>query len=481
MSADAPRMFKPAVVALVLSLALACPPSASAETLYEAITLAYQTSPVLGAQRAALSATDEGYVQARAGYGPQVSLSASGGETAARIQQPGGVFASATDTSFNAATGQVDLSAVQTLYTAGANRAEVAGAKASILAGRANLRETESQLILNAITAYLDVRRDRDSVDILRDEIASLTRTFEEIRAKGAALQLTRTDVAEAEARLLSAKSKLNLAMGRLQVSSAAYLKVVGRPPGTLAVEPDLPGTPAGIDDALQIAARNNPQIVAALETENAAKARIEQQKAGFGPTVSLRLDASVAPLAPYLPRQYDRSLSASVVVNQPIFTSGLNSSRVREAADRDRQSLLNVEIARRDVIEKVANAWNELSSIREAAAIQTRQVDVEEVAAKGAAIEEKVGFRTTIELLNATLELADSRISLLQSRHDEYLAKATLLAEMGMLELRYLVPNARLYDPAAAFDRVRNAGLPPWAPILEAVDQRPRIGSRPR
>jgi outer membrane protein len=450
-------------------LALAGP--AAAATLYDSIVMAYETNPSLRAQRADLRALDEGLVQARAGYGPQVNLTAQGAYTASRVQAGASLFGGATDTSYRAANGSGDLSIVQPLYTSGAVRAQIGGAGADILAGREGLRQAESQLIIDVITAYLDVRRDRETIRILKDEIVNLTREFAETKAKGELGQLTRTDVAESEARLLSAQAQLNLAEGRLRASNAEYLKTVGENPADLDPEPELPGLPATIDQAFDAADRNNPQLLQAIETERGARARVDQAKAALGPTVSIRVDAAAAPIEPYLPSLYSRSLTGAVVVNQPIFTSGLDSSKVREAADRDGQAMLNIEVARRGVVQLVAQAWAQLKSTQGAAAIEARQVEVERVAVEGNEVEERAGLRTTIELLNAELELADSRVNLVQSRHDEYLAQATLLSAMGLLETRLLVPSAQTYDPRTALKHVETLYAPPWEGAVGALD----------
>jgi outer membrane protein len=446
------------------------PCAARATSLYDSILLAYQTNPALRAQRAELRAVDEGYVQARAGLGPQISVSGQADYQGARVQQSASFFSRAADLNYRATVGSGDLSIVQPLYTAGANRAQVRGARADVLAARQALRQAESQLIENVITAYLDVRRDREVLKILRDEIVNLTREFDETKAKGELGQLTRTDVAESEARLLSARAQLNLAQGRLNASNAEYLNAVGVSPADLDPEPALPGLPGNVDQAFDAAEQNNPKLLEAVETERGAREKVNQAKAAFGPTVSLRVDASATPIEPYLP-QYDRSVTVAAVVNQPIFTSGLNSSRVREAVARDNEALLDIETTRRGVVQSVSQAWSQLVSTRGAVAIEARQVEVERVAVEGNEVEERVGLRTTIELLNAELELANSRIDEVQSRHDEYLASAALLAAMGLLEARFLTPDAETYDPRTSLNRVKGFAAPPWEGAIEAID----------
>jgi outer membrane protein len=453
---------------LVLAL-LATP--ADATTLFDAIGMACDTNPSLRAQRAELAAIGEGYVQARANLGPQVNLNGQGGYSIARVQSAAGAFTGASDTTYRGTTGQGDLSIVQPIYTFGADRAQIRGAKDDVLAGREDLRRVESETIQKVILAYLDVRRDRQTLAILREEIATLTRVFDEAKAKGELGQLTRTDVAESEARLLSAQAQIDVARGRLTASNAEYLAVVGENPDELAPEPELAGVPATFEEALAAAGRDNPQVLSALQTERAAREKVNAAKAAYGPSISLRLDAGVAPIEPYLPGLYDRSVTVAAVVSQPIFTAGLRGSRVREAADRDSVAMLDIDATRRGVAQSLAQAWGQWTSARDATRLKTRQVEVETTAAEGTQIEERVGRRSIFEVTNVEVDLAAARIDLLQSRHDEYAARAALLAAMGRLEARLLLPGPAPPASRAPFNGRSQPGVPPWTGVLQGVD----------
>ncbi len=459
------------VVSCAALLALGAGP-ACAETLYDVVALAYQTNPTLRAQRYELRSADETYVQARAGYGPQINVTGQGGYQDAHIRQgDSAALGTINPTTYHSTTGQADLSIVQPLYTGGAVRADIRSAGAAVLAGREGLRQAESQTLLAVVTAYVDVRRDRGTVRILTDEIAALGGVFAETRAKGALGALTRTDVAQAEARLLSAQAQLKLAQIRLDASEAAYLNVVGRPPGELAEEPELPGLSASLDGIVAAAEHNNPQLLQAIDTELAVRERVNRAKAADAPTVSLRFDAGIAPYLPYQDSVYAESATVVAVLTKPLFTAGIASSRIRQAQDEDDRAQLNVEVARRGLGQLVTGAWAQLARTRDAMLVQQRRIDVQTVAVRGNRVEERVGLRTTIDVLNAELELADARVNLLESRRNAYVARATLIAAMGLLEVRYLLPDMQRYSPGDALRRVEGRGRVPWAGAVAAID----------
>jgi outer membrane protein len=320
---------------------------------------------------------------------------------------------------------------------------------------------------------------------VLKDEIAALTNEFAETKARGALGVLTKTDVAQSEARLLSAQAQLNLAQGKLEDSNAEYLAAVGQSPGELQPEPALEQVPDKIDEAFNSADQNNPKLLAAVANEKVARGKVDEAKAANGPSVALRFDAQVAPEEPYLERQYYDSLSVMATISQPLYTSGLNSSRVRAALDEDDRAQLDVESARRAAVQAVSQAWSEMASTDTAVTIEERQLAVEQEAVKGNRIEERAGLRQNIELLNAELELTNARIGLVQGRHDAYLARVRLLAAMGLLEVRMLDAHAQTFDPAAAFRAVKGRWQVPWDGIVAAFDSfgapstpRPRLSA---
>ncbi|HEY2596034.1 MAG TPA: TolC family protein, partial [Chloroflexota bacterium] len=189
------------------------------------------------------------------------------------------------------------------------------------------------------------------------------------------------------------------------------------------------------------------------------------------------RLDANAEPVEPYFDNQYARGVTAALAFSQPIFTAGLARSKVRQAVDLDSQARLDVDVQRRSVVQSTAQAWAQLVSTRQALGIENRQVEVERESVKGNQIEERVGQRTTIELLNAELELTESRVTLVQGRRDEYVARATLLASMGLLEIDRLVPAGQVavYDPSADLRNVIGKGVAPWEGAVHALDVGPR------
>ncbi|CAN7176813.1 TolC family outer membrane protein [Brevundimonas sp. LjRoot202] len=449
-----------AIIAVVTGLSA----PAWAETLQEAIALAYQTNPSLLAQRANQRALDESIVQARAGLRPSLDVTISGNHAQS--------YGDAAGFDGDSASASIGLS--QTLWSGGRIGHGITAAEADILAGRENLRDIEQTVLASVIQAYADVIRDTEILRIRQANLGVLQRQLEEASARFEVGEITRTDVAQAEARLAQSEADLANAQAQLSVSRASYAAVVGQSPGDLAPMPVLPGVPTDFDAALDVAMQDNPGIRAAAYTLRSAEANAAAAKAEYMP--SARLTASYGGSNADFDRIGDIAdttrLTAGATISVPLFTGGLNSSRVAQALERANAAQINVEGERRTTLQSVSSAYAQALSARSSLEAGTEAVRAATVAAEGVRQEAQVGLRTTLDVLNQELELRNAEVTLASARRNEYVAQANLLAAMGRLEGADLDPTLTVYNPADNYERVRNRGALPWDGLIEAIDR---------
>lgn len=472
-----------AALALGSGLIMATPALAQ-DTLPDAIGLAYRTNPTLLAQRANQRALDETIVQARAGLRPSVDVSVSAGYSATRTQGgpreidtngdgiPDTVINVPTTTS-DSNSGSASIGLSQTLYSGGRISLGIGAAEANILAGRENLRSVEQQVLASVIQVYADVLRDEEILRIRQENLAVLERQLDEAEARFEVGEITRTDVAQAEARLAQSQADLANAQAQLSVSRATYAAVVGQTPGRLAPLPPLPGLPDDFDIALDIALAENPGIRAAQYGLVVAESNVALARAEYLPSV--RLSASYGGTASDLSNfdLSDRtSFQAGATLSVPLFTGGLNQSRVAQALERANAAQIAVEGERRSVLQSVSSAYAQVISARSTLRAGEEAVRAATVAAEGVRQEAQVGLRTTLDVLNGELELRSAQIALVSARRNEYVAMAQLLLAMGRLDVTLLVPDADVYDPATNYQRVRSRGALPWDGAIEAIDR---------
>jgi outer membrane protein len=449
-----------AAVAAVLA-GFAAP--AFAETLQEAIALAYRTNPTLQAQRASQRALDETVPQARAGLRPNVDVTGTGGYS--RTDNKG---AGVPETD----TGGVSIGLSQTLYSGGRIGHAISAAEANVLAGRENLRSVEQQVLASVIQAYVDVQRDIEILEIRQQNLTVLRRQLDESNARFEVGEITRTDVAQSESRLATSQADLAAAQAQLSVSRAAYAAVVGQAPGTLVAPPQLPGVPSDFDAALDTGLVENPSVLAAEYALQAAEQGVAAARAEYLPSVGLTASYGGSGDLSGLDLADRTAFTAGASISIPLFTGGLNQSRVAQARERANAAQIQIEGQRRTVLQNVSSAYAQVISAKASLTAGEEGVRAATVAAEGVRQEAQVGLRTTLDVLNQELELRTAQIQLTNARRNEYVAQAQLLSAMGRLGGANLDPSIELYDAAANADSVRGRGALPWDGVLESLDK---------
>ncbi len=449
--------------------------AARAATLADAIAYAYQNNPGLRSQRAALKGVDENYVQARGAFGPAVSVNASNTGYQEVLTGPQGGKAYAQ-------TQSESLQISQPLYAGGKLNSQLSQAEAQILSARETLRRLEMDLLTQVVDAYTSVRRDEALLRVNQDTVTVLERQESDTESRFKVRTVTMTDVAEAKSRLASARAGLANAQAALGQSRAQYIAVVGQTPATLEPPPPLTGVPKDISQAFDSAERNSPLLLGAQYSEQRSRARVAEAKAARLPTVSAQLAWTHTPYLPYGSNPYQSATSATVSVSQPLFTSGQLSSQIRAAQDQNNSDRLQIDETRNQVILGVTTAWEQLSALRNQLKTLEDAVAASSFAFYGNREEEKLDLRSTIDVLNAQLELTGAQQNVIRARAQEYLGQARILAAMGVLNVAQLSPGVTTYDAAANFREVQHKGETPleWpARTLDAIGGM-RVGAPP-
>ena len=443
--------------AMSLTLAGAVAGFAGAQTLEESLALAYRSNPTLQAERARVRATGESVVQARAAWLPSISASAS--ISRRTIDGVDGFFDEANTISPQS----YSINASQAIWRSGQIAGGIDQAQASALASLENLRAVEQSVLLDAATSFMNIRRDATIVEIRRNNVDVLNAQLGAAEDRFEVGEITRTDVAQAEARLSAARAELSGAQAQLATSRNAYARIVGQAPATLEEPPELPTLPETVDEAEAIALDFSPTLRAAAFSEEAADAAIRVAQGAMGPSVSLTTGLSASRNSGGFQVGGDsESLSVGAQVTMPIFTGGLNRSRVRAAnytADAARQQVF---VARRLTLENVSNAYNALLAAQSVIVSSREAVRANEIALDGVQQEAQVGLRTTLDVLNAEQELLNARVTLVSAERDAYVAGLALLQAMGLLTAETLDLPVETSDPLNDTPQ-DNFDLTPW------------------
>lgn len=412
--------------------------AARADTLADALTAAYENSGLLDQYRALLRAADEDVAQAVSATLPVISWSANATATSPR----------ASGADLIAATARI--SADLTLYDGGANDLAIEAQKELVLGTREALRRIEQSVLLDAVTAYMQVRSDTEFVTLRQSNVRVLTQEFRAAQDRFDVGEVTRTDVALAEARLAAARSLLASAQGSLARSAEAYVTAVGRKPDALSPAKAAPVSQT-LADAKAFAVRNHPDILQAQHAVSAAELNIKRGEAAMKPSVSLGAQIG-------FDQDFNVGRSIGVTASGPIYAGGSLSSQVRQfmsRRDAERAALL---VTSMEIEQQVANAYSFLEVARASALSSNNQIAAARVAFRGVREEATLGARTTIDVLNAEQELLSAQANLIAAQADEVVASYQVLASMGLLTAAHLRLPVQQYDPAAYYNLVKDA-----------------------
>lgn len=428
-------------------VAVAAAVPVSSETLGDALVSAYRQSNLLEQNRALLRAADEGVAEAVSALRPVVDF-VTRATYVYNQQRPSILSPGRINEGLSLSVG---LSAQLMLYDGGASRLGVAAAKEQVLATRQALIGVEHQVLFNAVQAYMRLRLAEDIVALREGNVRVLTREREAAQDRFDLGEITRTDVAIAEARLAASRAQLAAAEGDVLVGRETYELAVGRKPGRLAGPPRPPVTARTIEDAKRIARSQHYEIRQRQHELSAAELNVQRAAARLGPR--LVAEANVG--------KNDLGLSTNSVgltLSQRLYQGGGLSATYRAALARRDASRAALQQSVALVEQSVGEAWAQRSVARTSIEATDRQIVAARTAYDGVREEAKLGARTTLDVLNAEQELLDAQAERLTAVTNEYLATYGLLAAMGYLTVDHLKLGIATYDVTAYYNAVKDA-----------------------
>ncbi|RKF14113.1 transporter [Roseovarius spongiae] len=440
---------------LAASLAFAAPAAPRAESLADALVSAYKHSGLLVQNRALLRAADEDVAATVAGLRPIINWSSDITRSFSKVPNtplPG--TRSSGDT--NASAG---ITAELLLYDFGRTPLQISAAKEAVLATRQTLIGIEQQVLLRAVQAYMNVQRNSRFVSLRQSNVRVISQSLRAARDRFEVGEVTRTDVAQAEARLASARGALAQAQGDLTQAIEEYIAAIGHRPGRLTQPPRLPRIARSVDSAKAVAVRSHPDVLKVQHDVAAAELNIRVAEAAMKPRVTL--NGSLGVTEEFGGSSFRRQGSFGVQATGPIYQGGrLSAAKRRAQALRDAQRGV-LHVTTHAVRQNVGNAYAVLRAARATADAGAEGVRAAQVAFDGVREEAKLGSRTTLDVLNAEQELLNARFDQISAQADVYIAAYRVLAAMGQLTVRDLNLAVQTYDPAAYYNLVKTAPVP--------------------
>lgn len=427
--------------------------SASAQTLEAALAAAYINNPTLNSQRAGTRAIDENVPQALSGYRPNVTAGVSAGSEYARSKSAG------VSTTGTLVPRSANLTVTQTIFNGFLTANTTRNAESQVKGQRELLRNTEQSVLLNGVTAFMDVIQGIALLELQQQNLAALNQELRATRDRFNVGEVTRTDVAQAEARVASAQYQVAQAIANLSSYRAVYHQVIGVEPGKLvppstAVERRLP---AKLDGVIGAGLSQNPAILASQFAVDAANFKVRMAEGGLAPNLNVQGQV----LQSYDQSQsVDSAFGAAVTLNLsvPIYQGGSEYSAIRQAKEYLSQARIEVDVNRDAVRTQGVQYWGALEAAKAQIEAAQSQVAANTLALEGVREEWRVGQRTTTDVLNAQTDLTNSKSALVQAQRDRVVAAYSLVSVIGKLDALSLGLKVPVYDPKVHYQQVRDS-----------------------
>ena len=437
-------------VSLAVSLAVVSPVAAWSENLADALAHAYEHSGLLQQNRALLRAADENVAQTYALLRPILNWFGS-------VDYGfGDVRTGAVLSNLDSSQASIGISLQILVFDSGRSRALIEASKETVLATRQALINVEQRVLLDAVLAYMSVIRDAQIVELRQNNLRLVERELQAAQDRFEVGEVTRTDVAQAEASLAGGRAQLAAAQGDLMQSQEFYAAAIGHRPGALVSPRNLPQVPASMEQAKEIAIRGHPNMLQSQFAISAAEYNVVAAEAAMKPSVTV--DGVLAVEETFSNDNYSHAGSVGLTLGGPIYQGGRLSSIARQAmAQRDAERG-NLHVVRHTTRQNAGNAWARLAASKAQVTATARQVEAARIAFEGIREESKLGARTTLDVLISEQALLDAEAAQITAQTDQITATFALLSSMGLLTTEHLKLKVERYDPEAYYNLVKDA-----------------------
>lgn len=438
------------LAAFAMTTALVSASSVHAESLADALISAYKSSNLLAQNEAVLRAADEDAAVALANLRPVVNFVVQGAWT--KYNNDLGDYQESYPTSYYESTaGTGELSASILIYAGGRGKMAVDVAREAVLATRASLVSVEQQVLLDAVTAFVDLRLQQALLDLQNSSVALIDQELQAARDRFEVGEITLTDVSQAESRLAAAQASVSAAEGNLLVAREVYKATIGHYPTGVSGLPGLPKTVGSKDEAQKVALVTHPYIIQSQHQATIADIQVQIAEAAFLPTINGQASGIYG-------LGGNANAGFGVNLTQPIYQGGGLSALYRQSIAQKAASDAVLMQSAVTVVENVGRAWARLITSNTSIEASQAQVAAQQKAFDGVSEEATLGARTTLDVLNAQLELQTAQANTLQARAEQYVAAYALLATMGLLTADHLKLGIPTFDPEAYYNQVKNA-----------------------
>ena len=397
-------------------------------TISEVIKFAITTNPDLQSLARNVDIASENIDLAESNYRPSINISGD----IVHIQSDNDLT-----NEWQGATGKsISLNIEQSIFRGGQTTADIKEQKILKTVSEDNLNSFQQSIIVEVVEAYMATYRATQALRVNEDNVSLLTEQKKATDARFDAGELTLTDVSQAEARLADSQASLIQTKAFLEVALASLRQVSGISNIPELAYPNIKEEylPDTVEEAITLGLTHNPEISAAESEVMALNYNINEQRGAFLPQVSA--GAGVGYDHNPVFGQFSSQESATISLNatMPIYQKGVLKNQLRQAKILKYKAEVNLTSIKRSVTYNIISAWEEFMATTAQIAAREAQLKSSKIAFEGVKLEEELGARSVLELLDANQDIRNAELALIDAQRDKVNTYYRLIGSIGLL-----------------------------------------------
>lgn len=408
-------------------LALSFAHGSLAMTLEQAVAMAIDNNPRIVDQYSRFQASVRDRRAAASGFLPQVTVSGGIGEENTDFRAGREIDEDLTREEFN-------LTVSQLLFDGWRTRGDVDRLDKEAEADRLALISEANNIALEVTSAYLKVVRDTAEVKLAEDNVEDHRETLRDIEDRLSRGYSSEADYAQIRSRLAAAINSLIASQNNLQDAQAEFFTLVGVfPENLIEPRPYTGNLPATLDDTLEVARGQHPQILSAIADMQAAQQEIRSRKGDYFPEVFLEVSANRnEDIQGIEGKEEDERIMLRF--EHELYDGGRRKNRTESSSWRREQAYAIRRNTELQVIEGARLAWNARDFLTMQEEVLQENVDAARDTQTGYQEQFRIGRRSLLNVLDSKVEVFIARRNYLRAHYDRVLADYRLYNATGDL-----------------------------------------------
>ncbi|HAG52246.1 MAG TPA: hypothetical protein DCL21_00470 [Alphaproteobacteria bacterium] len=395
--------------------------NASAITLKEGLDIVFNENPSLQSVKNELKVKEQEKKQAVSGFMPDVEAKYS-------LEDQNINLEGAPSGDASPSTGSVSLT--QPLFTGGATLAGFKAAKYNEQAAESNYKLQQQNIFQSAASSYLSVMTAQEVLEFNTRQVATNTEEMKRIRQRFELGDITLPNLKEFEARLSGYIAEKEAAYGNLLAAKSSFITIFGRSADDLDWPKLQPQLPMSLEESLNLAKSNNPDVLQQKVLLKASKENINVARAGFMPTVAAV--AAWSNNSNNFGATDTNVTSIGVQASLPLFKGGETTAKYKQSTYQKMQAEDALTQKIRDIEAQASNAYNDVQVQAQRVKALKVRLDSFRITTDAVEKQEEAGEASIIDVLDARDDEFSAKVDLQVAKQAFVLAKLELLASVG-------------------------------------------------